>query len=225
VNRNNTEDVIKVMVVDDHPIVREGWTAIVSRQKDMRVVAEAGTGEEALEFFKRFRPHVTLVDLRLPDLSGNELICAIRTQCPDCQAVVLTTYDGDEDIYLALDAGARAYLLKDARRDELLAAIRAVHAGQRYIPPAIAQRLTERFGSTELTGREREVLGLIVRGNSNKQIAWVLGVTEGTIKGHVNNILDKLGATDRTHAAVTAIRRGLVRLEETFASWQAVSSP
>jgi DNA-binding NarL/FixJ family response regulator len=180
----------------------------------MRVVAEAGTGEEALVFFNRLRPNVTLVDLRLPDLSGTDVIRGIRAQCPDCRVVVLTTYAGDEDIYLALEAGARAYLLKDAKRDELLSAIRAVHAGQRYIPPAIAHRLTDRFGSTELTGREREVLGLIVRGNSNKQIAWVLGVTEGTIKGHVNNILSKLGTSDRTHAAVTALRRGLVRLEE-----------
>ena len=203
---------IRVLIVDDHPIVREGWTSIIRRQHDMDVVAEAASGEEAIELFRLNQPRITLLDLRLPGMSGIETTRGILQEFPGSKCIILSSYDGDEDIYQALQAGAKAYLLKDTSRQELLDAVRAVHAGQRYIPPTVSDRLINRLHSTELTSRERAVLERIVGGSSNKQIAWDLGVTEGTVKGHVNSILSKLGVGDRTHAAVTALRRGLVRL-------------
>jgi DNA-binding NarL/FixJ family response regulator len=208
------ENLKRILIADDHPIVREGWASIINRQADMEVVAEASSGAEAVMLYRQIRPDLVLMDLRLPGMSGVEAIRTICSEFPGSKCIVLTAYDGDEDIYQALQAGAKAYLLKDACREELLAAVRMVRAGQRYIPPAIGSKLTDRMHRCDLTHRERSVLRLIAAGNSNKQIAWHLGVTEGTIKGHLTNILGKMGVNDRTHAAVTAIRRGLVHLEQ-----------
>jgi DNA-binding NarL/FixJ family response regulator len=204
---------IRILVVDDHPIVREGLIGIIERQSDMSVVAEASDGMEAVEMFRRHMPDVTLMDLRLPKMSGVDAITAIRKECQTARIIVLTTYDGDEDIYRALQAGAQGYLLKDTFREELLEAIRAVNDGKRRIPGPVATRLADRIGGSELTGREIEVLALIVKGRSNREIASSLAITEGTVKGHVNNILSKLGVADRTQAATTAIQRGIVHLE------------
>ncbi len=202
---------IRVLVVDDHPVVREGLVALLRRQGDMEVVAEGADGEAAVELYRRFEPDVAILDLRLPKATGVEATAEIRRQFPEARIVVLTTFDGDEDIYRALKAGARAYLLKDTSREELLSTVRAVAAGLRRIPPAVAERLAQRVEAAELTAREREVLALIVAGKGNKQIGAALGITEGTVKTHVNALLAKLGAADRTEAAVMAIRRGIVR--------------
>lgn len=201
------------MFVDDHPMLRAGLVATIGTQPDMTVVAEAEDGNAAVELFRRHRPDVTLMDLRLPVVSGVEAIRAIRSESPDARVIVLTMYDGDEDIQRALLAGARAYLLKDTLRKELLDAIRAVHGGKRYISPAVASRLVERMPRPELTGRELEVLELIVSGNSNKEIAAALDVVEGTVRIHVSNVLGKLGVADRTQAAVAALQRGIVHLD------------
>jgi two-component system, NarL family, response regulator len=202
---------IRVMIVDDHPVVREGLVAIIGREPDMRVVAEAEDGERAAALFSEHLPDVTLMDLRLPGMSGVEAITEILRGHAKARFLVLTTYDGEEDIFRALRAGARGYLLKDMFREELLSAIRAVHSGTRWIPPAIAERLAERLPGPDLSSRELEVLTLIVRGMSNKEIGAALRITEGTVKGHVNNVLGKLGVTDRTQAAIGAIQRGIVR--------------
>ena len=204
---------IHILVVDDHPIVREGLTAIINRQADMTVVAEAADGEQAVEMFRRHQPDVTLMDLRLPKRSGVEAIAAIRKESPAAHLIVLTTYDGDQDIYRALQAGAQGYLLKDMFREELLDAIRAVHLGKRRIPAAVASRLAERLPGNELTARELEVLRLIAAGNSNREIADALAITEGTVKGHVNNLLSKLGVGDRTQAVTNALQRGIIHLD------------
>ena len=203
---------IRILIADDHPVVREGLTALINRRPDMTVVAAAGTGRETVELYARFRPNIALVDLRMPDMDGVDAIVAIAEHFPDARIVVLTTFDGDEDIYRGLRAGAKAYLLKDAPREELIDCIRAVHAGKTHIPPAIAAKLAERVRSSALTARELDVLRLMVAGKSNKEIAAALFVTEGTIKVHVNNILGKLDANGRTEAVITAIRRGIVRL-------------
>jgi len=200
------------MVVDDHPIVREGFGGMIRTEPDMTVVAEARTGEEALVLFRQHRPDVTLMDLRMPGLSGIDAIRAILAEFPNSHIIVLTTYDGDEDIYRALQAGAQAYLLKDMLIDDILTAIRAVHAGQRRIPAAVGTRLAERLSATALSARELEVLALLGKGKSNREVAAELAITEATVKGHVSNILIKLGATDRTQAVITAVKRGLVRL-------------
>ena len=207
------EGAIRIMVVDDHPVVREGLAAMIDRQPDMTVVAEASDGRQAIERFDKMNPDVALMDLRMPVMSGVEAISEIRKRHPAARIIVLTTYDGDEDIYRALQAGAQGYLLKDMFRDELLDAIRAVHRGQRRIPAAIASRLAERIGGPELTARELEVLKLIVKGKSNREIGAHLAISEGTVKGHVNNILSKLGVNDRTQAATTALQRGIVHLD------------
>jgi DNA-binding NarL/FixJ family response regulator len=204
---------IRVLVADDHFVVRTGLRAVIDPEPDMEVVAEAGTGEQALQRFRQHRPDVTLMDLRMPVMDGVEATRAIRKESPHARVVVLTTYDGDEDIYRALSAGARAYLLKDTQREELLEVIRAVHAGQRRVPAAIGARLAEAMPRSELTPRELEVLGLVVKGLSNKKIADALSITEGTVKIHVNNILGKMGVADRTEAATAAIRRGIVHLD------------
>jgi two-component system NarL family response regulator len=201
---------IKIMVVDDHFVVRMGLTTLINTQEDMTVVAEAASGKQAIELFRSHRPDVTLMDLRMPEMNGVEAIVALRNDDPECRVIVLTTYDGDEDIYRAFQAGARSYLLKDMHRDEVLEAIRAVNSGQRFIPPAVATRLAERMPRSDLTTRELEVLKLIVKGMSNKEIARTLTITEGTVKIHVNNVLSKLGVSDRTKAATTAIQRGIV---------------
>ena len=203
---------IRIMVVDDHPIVREGFGGMIGTEPDMTVVAEARGGQEAVELFRRHHPDVTLMDLRMPGLSGVEAIRAIRRESPQSRFIVLTTYDGDEDIYRALEAGAQAYLLKDMPCEDILSAIRAVHAGQRRIPAAVGTRLAERMAGMDLSSREREVLELLVKGQSNREIAAGLAITEPTVKGHVTNILGKLGVTDRTQAVIAAIKRGLSHL-------------
>ena len=204
---------IKIMVVDDHFVVRMGLTTLIKTQEDMTVVGEAANGKQAVEMFRSQQPDVALMDLRMPEMNGVEAITAIRAEYPDARIIVLTTYDGDEDIYRAFQAGARAYLLKDMHHDELLEAIRAVNRGQRFIPPAIAASLADRMPRSELTSREMDVLRLIVKGMSNREIASALEITEGTVKIHVNNVLGKLGVSDRTKAATTAIQRGIVHLE------------
>jgi two-component system NarL family response regulator len=205
---------IRILIVDDHPIVREGLAALIERRADMTVVGEAGTGAEAVDRFGVLLPDVTLMDLRMPEMGGVEAIGRIRSAWPAARIIVLTTYDGDEDIYRGLQAGARAYLLKDAPRDELLDAIRTVHAGGTRIPPAVAARLAERvLSGPDLSPRELEVLQGIVRGESNKEIGAALAISEGTVKAHINSILGKLGVTDRTQAVTTAIQRGIVHLD------------
>jgi two-component system NarL family response regulator len=191
------QETIRVLVVED----------------GIEVVGEAADGVEAITQFRKQHPAITLIDLRLPRLSGVEVIQRIRMETPGARFIVLTTYDGDEDIFRALQAGARAYLLKGMTSDELIATIRAVHAGKSHIPPAIAQRLAERIGTEELTVREFDVLEQIVNGKSNKEIAAELEIGEATVKTHINNLLGKLGVTDRTQAATAAIQRGLVPLE------------
>jgi DNA-binding NarL/FixJ family response regulator len=178
----------------------------------MTVVGQARSGEEALDLFRRLRPDVTLMDLRMKGMGGVEAIRALRLEFPNSRLIVLTTYDGDEDIYRALEAGAQAYLLKDMLCDEILAAIRAVHAGKRRIPDAVGTRLAERLAGPDLSTREQNVLDLVAAGRSNKDIGAELKITEATVKGHMTNILGKLGVTDRTQAVITALRRGLVHL-------------
>jgi len=204
---------IRVMFVDDHPVLRAGLAAILGAQDDIEVVAEAGSGEEALILYRRYKPDVTLMDLRLPGMSGVETIAAIRKEDPAARILVLTSYDLEEDIFQALRAGAQAYLLKDMLRKELLQAIRRVHAGQRYLPQTVAARLAERLPKEDLTPRETEVLTLIVKGLSNREIAGAIGATQGTVRIHVSHILGKLHVSDRTQAAVQAIQRGLVHLK------------
>jgi DNA-binding NarL/FixJ family response regulator len=203
---------IRILLADDHAIVREGIAAILGRQNDVKVVAEAGNGQQAIEAWERERPDITLMDLRMPGLGGVEAIAAIRRRHPEARFVVLTTYDGDENIYRALQAGAQAYLLKDMFREQLLEAIRTVHRGQRYIPQPIARKLADRLGNNELSAREMQVLEAIVQGCNNKEIALELGITEPTVKFHVTNILGKLGVSDRTQAVTAAIQRGFVIL-------------
>ena len=203
---------IKIMVIDDQAVVRQGFVALINTVPDMEVIAEGTNGQQAIDLYRLHRPDVTLMDLRMPQLGGVEAIAAIRKEFPDARLIVLTTYDGDEDIYRSLQAGAQGYLLKDMFFEELEDAIRKVHAGSRRIPSQVAERLAGRVGSSDLTGREVEVLEQIVAGQSNKAIANRLNITEATVKSHINNILSKLGVSDRTQAATTALQRGLVHL-------------
>jgi DNA-binding NarL/FixJ family response regulator len=204
---------IRIMITDDHFVVRMGLAAVINTQSDMQVVAEASNGLQALELFRLHLPDVTLMDLRMPQMEGVEAITAIRKEFPNSRFIVLTTYDGDEDIYRALQAGARGYLLKDMLGDSLLDAIRTVHAGGRRIPPEVANRLADRMFRSELSAREMEVLKLIVKGKSNKEIAADLGVAEGTVKIHINNILSKFGVSARTQAATYALQHGIIHLD------------
>ena len=206
-------NLIRILVADDNFLVRLGLGAVLNAQSGMTVIAEAGNGRQAVELFRQHTPDIVLMDLRMPLMTGVEATKAIRSEDPGARIIVLTTYDGDEDIYRALQAGARAYLLKDVLREDLLAAIRAVHAGQRHIPPAVAARLAERLPLSDLTARELEVLKLIVKGMSNSEIGAALTISTGTVKIHVNNILSKLGVSDRTQAATTALQRGIVHLD------------
>ena len=203
---------IRIMVIDDQAVVRQGFVALINTVPDMEVIAEGINGQQAIDLYEQHTPDITLIDLRMPVVGGVEAISAIRNKFPDARLIVLTTYDGDEDIYRSLQAGAKGYLLKDVFFEELEAAIRTVHAGSRHIPAAIATRLAERMASSDLTGREMEVLELIVRGQSNKEIGASLSISEATVKSHINNILSKLGVTDRTQAVTTALQRGLVHL-------------
>jgi DNA-binding NarL/FixJ family response regulator len=201
------------MFADDHPMLRAGLAVTVQSEDDMEVVGEAGSGAEAVDLWKRVRPDVVLMDLRMPGVNGLEAIRQIREIDPSAKLIVLTTYDGDEDIYRALTAGARGYLLKDMLRRELVDAIRTVQAGQRYMSPSVAERLAERGPRQELSARESEILTCLVRGLSNKEIATELGLAEGTVRIHLSNIFEKMGVHDRTHAAILAVQRGFVHLD------------
>ena len=204
---------IRVLIVEDHNVVRQGLVALLNVVDGLTVVGEAADGLEAIDQFRKHQPDVTLMDLRLPRMGGVEAIQRIRVEAPQARIIVLTTYDGDEDIYRALKAGARAYLLKGMTSEDLVTTIRAVHAGKSHIPPAIAEKLAERMGTEDLTPRELDVLKEIVNGQSNKEIATELNVSEATVKTHINSLLGKLGVTDRTQAATAAIQRGIVPLE------------
>jgi DNA-binding NarL/FixJ family response regulator len=203
---------IRVLCVDDHPLVRKGVASILSHQADIELVAEADNGADALRLFRELRPDVVLMDLRMRDPDGIATTRAIRAEFPNARVIALTSYDGDQDIYRALEAGVRGYLLKESAYAEVDAAIRAVHAGRRLMPADVIERLAEHFPHIALTSRETEVLELVASGRSNKQIADKLGTAAGTIKMHVQNILDKLGADDRTQAVTIAIRRGILRI-------------
>ena len=203
---------IRILIADDHHVVREGLVAIINRQEDMDVVAEAGTGPEAVEMYHKMRPDVSLLDLRMPGLDGLDVISEIRKTDPKASLVVLTTFDDEEDIYRSLQQGVQAYVLKDVPREELLHSIREVHAGRSHIPPMIASKLARRMSGAELTPRETEVLRLMAEGKSNKQIARDLFISEGTVKVHVNSILHKLGTRGRTEAVALAVKRGMVRI-------------
>jgi len=209
----SAEAKISVMVVDDHPLTRLGVTAMINAQRDMVAVAQAGTGEEATELFWQHKPQVTLMDLRLPGMSGVDAIRSIRSREPHARFVVLTTYEGDEDIHQALAAGAQGYLLKGMSHEDLVDAVRKVHAGMRFLPPPVARSLAARTPNSDLSGREREVLGQLVRGRTNKEIAGLLGITEATVKCHVSAILSRLGVEDRTQAVVTALQRGIAHID------------
>jgi len=201
---------IRILVADDHHVVRQGLVALLKTVSGFQVVAEAADGKQALECFDQHRPDVTLMDLRMPHLGGVEAVTQIRRKYPTARIIVLTTFDGDEDIYRALQAGAKGYLLKGMFGEELMDAIRAVHAGKTRIPPAIAERLADRMGAPALTARELQVLKEIVAGRSNKEIGAELSISEATVKTHINSILGKLGVTDRTQAATSALQRGIV---------------
>ena len=203
---------IRILLVDDHPLLRDGVAGLIADQPDMELVAEASTGLEAIGQFRKHRPGVTLLDLQMPEMNGIEAMLAIRAEFPDARIIVLTTYTGDAQILSALKAGAQAYLLKSALRRELLDTIRGVHKGQRRIPPEVAVRLAEHAADDLLTSREVEVLRLIAAGKANKLVASDLSITEETVKGHVKNILSKLGASDRTHAVTIALKRGIIEL-------------
>ena len=205
-------EAIRVLIAEDHAVVRQAFSALLAGADDIDIVGTASNGAEAVEAHARLHPDVTLMDLQMPVMGGVEAITRIRAATPDARVIVLTTFDGDEDIYRAMQAGAKAYRLKGMELDELLSAIRAVHSGRARIPPEIAEKLAQRIGSQELTARETAVLERIVAGRANKEIANDLNISEATVKSHVNSLLGKLGVDDRTHAAVVALQRGIVHL-------------
>ncbi len=203
---------ISVLTVDDHPLLRDGIAALVNSQDDMKVVAEASSGHEAIERFREHHPDVTLMDLRMPDLDGIDAMTKIMREFPDARVIVLTTYSGDALIVRALKAGAQGYLLKGQLRKELLDTIRSVHGGRKRISPEVAVQVANHAADTLLTLREIDVLQLVAEGNANKVVADRLEITEDTVKAHVRNILSKLGANDRTHAVTIALKRGIISL-------------
>lgn len=205
-------DPIRILVAEDHLVARVGVSTIVNLQPDMTIVAEASNGQQAVELYRKHLPDVALLDLRMPVMGGVEAAQAIRAEFPNAHLIALTTYGGDEDIRRALASGVQAYLTKDVLHDELLKAIRAVHAGQTYLPAAVAAALAAQLPRPDLSAREVQVLELIVRGLANKQIAYALSIAEHTVKNHVKNILSKLGVQDRTQAATAAIQRGIIHL-------------
>lgn len=206
-------DTIQIMIVDDHAIVRQGLAALLNTVPGFSVVAEGADGDEAVALYRQHQPDVTLMDLRLPKRNGVDAIARIREEFPRARIIVLTTFDGDEDIYRAMQAGARGYLLKGMDLAELTEAVRTVHAGKSRIPSRVAEKLAERMSGATLTARELEVLQLIVAGKSNKDIGNALFISEATVKTHVNSLLSKLGVEDRTQAATTALQRGIVHLD------------
>jgi DNA-binding NarL/FixJ family response regulator len=203
---------IRVLSVDDHPLLHEGLATVLGHQPDMLLVAAAASGCEAIRRFREHQPDVTLMDLRLPDMSGIDALIAIRTDFPDARIIMLTTFEGDVDIQRALAAGASGYLLKSMPPGDLVEAIRHVHAGKKRIPPGVAAQLAEHFGDETLTRRELEVLQQLASGSRNREIADRLGITEETVKVHVKHVMEKLGAKDRTAAVAIAIRRGIIQL-------------
>jgi DNA-binding NarL/FixJ family response regulator len=213
VTTNVKKKKIRVMVVDDHFVVRMGLSGSINLEADMMVESEASTGEQAVEMYRQHQPDIVLMDLKLPGISGVEATKAICQEFPAAAIVMLSTYEGEEDIYRSLQAGARTYLLKTAARSELIEAIRGVHAGDRCISPTIGTRLAERMSHPELTSREIDVLGLIAKGQSNKEIAAQLAIAEVTVKLHVGHVLAKLAVNDRTLAATTALQRGIIHLD------------
>jgi DNA-binding NarL/FixJ family response regulator len=203
---------IRVLSVDDHPLLREGIAAIIDNQSDMLMVAQAANAQDAVEQFRKHRPDVTLMDLRLPDRSGIDTMIAIRTEFPDARIIMLTTFEGDVEIKRALEAGARGYMLKSMPPKELVEVIRQVHAGKKRVPSQLAAQLAEHMSDEALTEREVEVLGQIAGGNRNRDIAERLFITEETVKVHIKHIMEKLGASDRTQAVAIGIRRGIIQL-------------
>lgn len=201
---------IRILVADDHPLLREGLSAMIAGQPDMALVAEAENGEQAVKAFREHRPDITLMDVRMPTMGGIDAIAAIRAEFPQARIIVLTTYTGDAQALRAIKAGASGYLLKSMLRKELVDTIRSVHAGRRRISADIASEMAEHSADDELTSRERDVLALVAAGNANKEVASRMGISEETVKTHMKNVLTKLGARDRTHAVVVALKRGII---------------
>jgi len=213
VKKLKKDNIIRVMLVDDHAAFRKGMAALIESEPDLRVVAEAADGTKALEVYRQNSPDVVLMDLRLPGMGGVEAIISIRKEFPDARVIVLTTFDMDEDIFRAIQSGAKSYLLKDTPEDELAGTIRAVHAGRQVLPPKVAQRLAQRQQRADLSEREVEALQLLIKGRSNKEIGAALFITEDTVKAHLKTLFSKLHVKDRTEAAISAIRQGIVHLE------------
>jgi DNA-binding NarL/FixJ family response regulator len=205
-------DKIRILSVDDHPLLREGIAAIINSQQDMEVIAQAASAQDAIQQFRNHQPDVTLMDLRLPDKSGIDTLIAIRAEFPEARVIMLTTFEGDVEVQRALEAGARAYLLKSLPPKELIEVIRLVHAGKKKLPPQLAAQLAEHMSDESLTPREIEVLSQIAEGNRNRDIGEKLFITEETVKVHIKHIMEKLGASDRTQAVAIAVRRGIIHL-------------
>jgi DNA-binding NarL/FixJ family response regulator len=210
---HSIHNLIRILTVDDHPVLRRGLAALVNTEPDLKLVAEASNGKEAIEAFRSHQPDITLMDIQMPGLDGIQAIESIRSEFPEARIIVLTTYTGDAQVVRALKAGARAYVLKGHVLDELLDTIRAVHAGKKRIPPDVAAELADHATDDALTEREIDVLSLIASGNGNKQIADALSISEATVKSRVTNILSKLGANDRAHAVTIGLKRGIIELD------------
>jgi DNA-binding NarL/FixJ family response regulator len=207
------KNLIRLLVVDDHPAFRMGLAALIASAPDMEIVAETGDARAAVELFRHWKPDVVLTDLRIPGFGGVELILAVRKEFPAARFIVITTYDSDEDVYRAIQSGAKSYLLKDMTKEQITETIRAVHHGEQVLPRHVADRLAERQQRGELTPRETEILELLTRGRSNKEISSALRISEDTVKSHLKTLFAKLGVQDRTEAAISAIRHGIVHLD------------
>lgn len=211
---NHADSAIRVIIVDDHPVVRAGLTSMLGTQRQLQVVGSASSGEEALEMIRRDNPDVLLLDLRMPSMNGIDILLALKKANSKAAVIILTSYETDEDIYRAVQAGAQGYLLKDTSLREMVEAISSVHLGKRYFPRPIAARLAERMMRTNLTLREVEILRMLAKGPTNKQIAHALGISDNTVRNHVNSIIEKLEVSDRTEAATTAIQRGIITVDD-----------